>query len=160
MISNFELIKRLFTSFLAMFLPFIIYFVCGDLKSISQSWETELQPLFIFTNALVSYFFFDLPKWRVPALLLLLLTVFSVEDWFILHNILAVLFFIVSAIPLWSLKKFRFYLPIYLVSVVFLFFDGFYWMETWAILTLGIYHVHLMLFTRKIISRQYPDRFR
>jgi hypothetical protein len=153
MISNFELIKRLFTSFLAMFLPFIIYFVCGDLKSISQSWETELQPLFIFTNALVSYFFFDLPKWRVPALLLLLLTVFSVEDWFILHNILAVLFFVISAIPLWLRKRFRFYLPIYLVSVVFLFFDGFYWMETWAILTLGLYHVHLMLFTRKIISR-------
>jgi len=153
MISNFELIKRLFTSILAVALPFIIYFVCGDLRSISQSWGTELQPLFIFTNALVSYFFFNLPKWRIPAILLLLLTVFSVQDWFILHNILAILFFITSAIPLWSVKRFRFYLPIYLTSVAFLVFDGFYWMETWAILTLGIYHIHLVLFVRRFTSR-------
>jgi len=156
-ITRFELIKRLFISVIAVLQPFIIYFVCGDLKSISQSWNTDLQPLFIFTNALVSYFFFDIPKWRIPAVLLLLLTVFSVKDWFILHNVLAILFFIVCAIPLWSIKKFRFYLLIYLLSILFLIFDGFYWMETWAILTLCFYHVHVMLFTRKIISRQHPD---
>lgn len=159
MISNFELIKRLFTSILAVALPFIIYFVCGDLRSISQSWNTELQPLFIFTNALVSYFFFDLPKWRVSAVLLLLLTVFSVKDWFILHNVLAVCFFVSAVFPLWSIKKFRFYIPIYLLSIIFLIFDGFYWMETWAIVTLCFYHVHVMLFTRKIVSRQNTDSF-
>jgi hypothetical protein len=153
MISTFELIKRLFTSILGMCLPFIIYFVCGDLKSISQSWNTELQPLFIFTNAIVSYFFFDLPKWRISAILLLLLTVFSVQDWFLLHNILAVLFFISAAVPLWSIKKFRFYFPIYLLSILFLAFGGFYWMETWAILTLCFYHIHVMLFFRKVTSR-------
>ncbi len=54
MISKFEIIKRLFTSVLAVLQPFIIYFTCGDLESISQSWSTQLQPLFIFTNALVS----------------------------------------------------------------------------------------------------------
>ena len=96
MISNFELFKRLFISIIAVLQPFIIYFVCGDLVSISQSWNTNLQPLFIFTNALVSYFFFDIPKWRIPAVLLLLLTVFSVKDWFLLHNILAILFFVHS----------------------------------------------------------------
>ena len=90
MISNFELYKRLFTALIAVLQPFIIYFTCGDLISLSQSWNTPLQPLFIFTNALVSYFFFDLPKWRVPAVLLLLLTVFSVEDYVTIHNVLAV----------------------------------------------------------------------
>jgi hypothetical protein len=148
MISNFEFSKRLFTSVLAVLQPFIIYFTYGDLLSISQSWETPLQPLFIFTNALVSYFFFDLPKWRIPAVLLLLLTVFSVKDWFILHNILAISFFIFSAFPLWSLKKFRFYLPIYIFSLFFLFFDGLYWMETWGIITLCFYHIHLMFYTK------------
>ena len=148
MISNFEFSKRLFTSVLAVLQPFIIYFTYGDLLSISQSWETPLQPLFIFTNALVSYFFFDLPKWRIPAVLLLLLTVFSVKDWFMLHNILAISFFIFSAFPLWSLKKFRFYLPIYIFSLFFLFFDGLYWSETWAIMTLCFYHTHLMFYTK------------
>jgi hypothetical protein len=148
MINNFDFFKRLFTSVLAVLQPFIIYFFCGDLISISQSWNTPLQPLFIFTNALVSYFFFDLPKWRIPAVLLLLLTVFSVKDWFILHNILAISFFIFSAFPLWSLKKFRFYLPIYIFSLFFLFFDGLYWMETWGIITLCFYHIHLMFYTK------------
>jgi len=147
MISKFEIIKRLFTSVLAVLQPFIIYMCYGELRSISQSWSTDLQPLFIFTNALVSYFFFDMSKWRIPAVLLLLLTVFSVKDWFILHNVLAILFFIVSAISLLSIKKFRFYFGIYLLSIIFLLFYGFFWMETWAILTLCFYHVHIMIYT-------------
>lgn len=144
--NRFEIYKRIFTTIVALLQPFIIYFVCGDLISISQSWNTPLQPLFIFTNAIVSYFFFDLPKWRVSAVLLLLLTVFSVKDFFILHNILAILFFISSAIPLLLIKKFSYYFIIYLISLIFLFFDGFYWMETWAIITLCFYHLHLMLY--------------
>jgi len=147
MINNFELIKRLFTSVIAVLQPFIIYFSCGDLLSLSQAWNTPLQPLFIFTNALVSYFFFELPKWRIPAVFLLLLTVFSVESYGSIHNILAILFFISCSFPLWSIKRYRFYLPIYLLSIIFLIFDGLYWMETWAIITLCFYHVHVILHT-------------
>lgn len=147
MISKFEIIKRLFTSVLAVLQPFIIYFSFGELQSISQAWETPLQPLFIFSNALVSYFLFDLPKWRIPAVLLLLLTVFSVKDWMVLHNILAILFFIISLFPMWEIKKFRFYLPIYLFSIFFLFFGGFFWMETWGIITLVFYHMHIMFYS-------------
>jgi hypothetical protein len=144
---DFDFCKRLFISIIAVLQPFIIYMCYGELRSISQSWNTDLQPLFIFTNALVSYFFFDMPKWRIPAVLLLLLTVFSVKDWFVLHNVLAILFFIVSALSLWTIKKFRFYFGIYLLSIIFLLFDGFFWMETWAILTLCFYHVHIMIYT-------------
>ena len=147
MITKFELFKRLFTAIIAVLQPFIIYFSCGDLISLSQSWNTPLQPLFIFTNALVSYFFFDLPKWRISAVLLLLLTVFSVESYVDIHNVLAILFFISCVFPLWSIKRFRLYIPVYLLSVIFLRFDGLYWMETWAIITLCFYHVHVMLHT-------------
>lgn len=147
MISNFEILKRLFISIIAVIQPFIIHFTHKDLISLSQSWNTELQPLFIFTNSLVSYFFFDMPKWRIPAVLLLLLTVFSVKDYYVLHNILAIGFFVTSALPLWSIKRFRFYLPIYLLSTFFLIFDGFFWMETWAIIVLCSYHIHLLFYT-------------
>jgi hypothetical protein len=157
MISNFELYKRLFTALIAVLQPFIIYFSCGDLISLSQSWSTPLQPLFIFTNALVSYFFFDLPHWRIPAVFLLLLTVFSVEDYNTLHNVLAVGFFISCIFPLWSIKRFRLYIPVYLLSIIFLRFDGLYWMETWAIIVLCFYHVHVMLYTKSIHTRNHPD---
>jgi hypothetical protein len=138
--------ERLVASVLAVLQPFIIYFCYGDLNSISQSWETQLQPMFIIVNALVSFFFFKLEKWRIPAILLLLLTAFPVTDYFILHNILAVSFFIFSGISLWSIKRFRLYILVYLISGLFL-FDGLFWVETWAIITLVFYHIHIMLYT-------------
>ena len=138
--------ERLVASVLAVLQPFIIYFCYGDLKSISQSWETPLQPMFIIINALVSFFFFKLEKWRIPALLLLLLTAFPVTDYFILHNTIAVSFFIFSGISLWSIKRFRLYTLVYLISGLFL-FDGLFWAETWGIITLVFYHIHIMLYT-------------
>lgn len=140
-----EFYERLFTSFLAVLQPFIIYILYGDSFAISNSWITPLQPLFIITNALVSFFFYKLDKWKIPAILLLLLTAFSVEDHFALHNILSVMFFIFSGISLLSLKKLRYYFLIFLMSLFFLHF-GLFWVETWAILTLGTYHIHLMLY--------------
>jgi len=50
MITKFEFYKRLFTAVIALLQPFIIYLTCGHLDSISQSWNTPLQPLFIFTK--------------------------------------------------------------------------------------------------------------
>jgi len=141
-----ELYERLLTSFLAVLQPFIIYILYGDNFTISTSWITPLQPLFIITNALVSFFFYKLDKWKIPAILLLLLPAFSVENHFMLHNILSVMFFIFSGISLLNLKKFRYYFLIFLMSLFFLYF-GLFWVETWAILTLGVYHTHLMLYT-------------
>lgn len=141
--------ERLFTSFLAVAQPFIIYFLYGDEDAISRVWDTPLQPMFIIINALVSFFFFKLPKWRVPALLLLLLTAFPVCNYFVLHNIFAILFFIFSGVSLWSLKKFRYYLVIFLMSSLFL-LDGLFWTETWGIITLVVYHIHVLIYTLRL----------
>ena len=148
-----ELYERLLTSFLAVLQPFIIYILYGDNFAISNSWITPLQPLFIITNALVSFFFYKLDKWKIPAILLLLLTAFSVENHFVLHNILSVMFFIFSGISLLNLKKFRYYFLIFLMSLFFLYF-GLFWAETWAIITLVFYHIHLMLHTLLIIRNR------
>jgi hypothetical protein len=153
MIKNFDFITRLFVIVLAVLQPFIIYFYYGELNSISQSWETNLQFLFILTNALVSYFFFDLDDWKIPAMFLLLLTAFSVSDHFWIHNIFAILFFLSCLVPLYITKRFKFYLPIYLLSILFWVFNGFFWMETWGILTLCSYHLHLMLYKVHLLSR-------
>ena len=153
MIKSFDFFRRLFVIVLAILQPFIIYFYCGELSSISQSWETDLQFLFILTNALVSYFFFELDDWKIPAMFLLLLTSFSVPDYFWLHNIFAILFFVTCLVPLYLTKRFKFYLPIYLLSILFWVFNGFFWMETWGILTLCTYHLHLMLYKSYLLSR-------
>lgn len=148
-----DLIRRLFVIVLAILQPFIIYFYCGELTSISQVWDTDLQFLFIITNALVSYYFFELDRWKIPSSFLLLLSSFSVIDHFWLHNIFAILFFISCLIPIYLTKRFRYYLPIYLLSVLIWALKGFFWMETWGIITLCMYHLHLILFTNRIVSR-------
>lgn len=153
MTLNFDFYKRLFVVIVAILQPFIIYFVCGELKSISSSWETVLQPLFIITNAMVSYFFFDLPKWRLPAVSLLLLTAFPTTVYNNFHDIVAILFFILCIYPMFLVKRFRFYLFIYFFSLIIGLFYGLFWMETWGIITLCLYHLHIMLFTNRIISR-------
>lgn len=155
MIKKFDIIERIVTSILATIFPFILKFNYPIVATVSQSWETPLQPMFIITNALVSFFFFKLPKWRIPAILLLLLTAFSVTDWCILHNIFAILFFIFSGVSLCSLHKFKNYLLLYLAAICVLPF-GLYWVETWAIITLCIYHLHIIIHTL-VISRNRPN---
>lgn len=150
---NFDFYKRLFVVLVAILQPFIIYFVCGNIESISSSWVTILQPLFIITNAMVSYFFFDLPKWKIPAVSLLLLTAFPTTEYKIFHDIVAILFFLSCIYPMTILKRFRYYLIIYLFSLIVGIFFGLFWMETWGIVTLCVYHLHLMLFTHRIVSR-------
>lgn len=144
--NRWDMFERLFTSLIAVIQPFIIYFLYGDDHAISRTWDTPLQPMFIIINALVSFFFFKLPKWRIPALLLLLLTSFSVTDHFVLHNIFAILFFIFSGVSLWSIKKFRYYLGIFLLSSLFL-FHGLFWTETCGIIILVVYHIHVLLYS-------------
>lgn len=154
MTLNFDFFRRLFVIILAILQPFIIYFYCGKLTSISQVWETDLQFLFITTNALVSYFFFELDEWKIPSSFLLLLTAFSVTDHFWLHNVFAILFFISCLIPLYFTKRLKFYLPIYLISILVWITNGFFWMESWGILTLCFYHLHLIIYRYLLLRKR------
>ena len=40
--------------------PLIILLVCGEIISFSAAWKTQLQPLFIITNAATSYFLYSI----------------------------------------------------------------------------------------------------
>ena len=79
--------------FLSFITPFVMLFSYDKLDSISSYWDTPLQPLFILTNALTTYVFMDLPKWRLSGIFLFLLTIFSLEYYNNLHDIFAIIFF-------------------------------------------------------------------
>lgn len=72
--------------------PLIMFFTYGEMGSISSYWNSPLQPLFILSNALTTYVFMDLPKWKLSGILLFMLTIFSVEYYPSLHNVLQYLF--------------------------------------------------------------------
>lgn len=132
--------------------PIMIYFE-GFKPSISSYWMTDLQPLFIITNAATSYFLFSTKSWQIPAIFLLGLTAFSVEKFELLHNVLAILFFIITILSLYSIRRLRFVIWIYLGALLFL-LHSITLAEIWAILVLCIYHLTLLLTWKNIHSHK------
>jgi hypothetical protein len=55
---------------------FVLLSVEGELGSISQYWNTSLQPLFIAANVMTAYFFFSLDDWKIPSYFLVLSLMF------------------------------------------------------------------------------------
>jgi hypothetical protein len=139
-----NMVVKLLVIILAITQPLIIFFTLGDVPSISSVWLSYLQPLFIITNAVTSYFLFSTKNWFLPSLFLLLLTAFSVDFSLVLHNIFAVLFFIVSLYSLYGIRRLRWYIIPYILSGVVLLFFGLFWAEVWAILVICLYHLHSM----------------
>lgn len=118
--------------------------VCGEIFSFSAAWKTQLQPLFIITNAATSYFLYSVKKWEVSSIFLLLLTAFSVDFTPMFHNILALIFFISCIPPLYSINRLRYFTYIYLLSVPLLLLGSLFWFELMATWVLCAYHLKLM----------------
>ena len=134
--------------FLSFITPFVMLFSYGKLESISSYWDTPLQPLFILTNALTTYVFMDLPKWRLSGIFLFLLTIFSLDYYNDLHDIFAIIFFIVNLYPLYSLQRYRIVIAPYLLSCIWL--PDLFWFEVQAITVLCLYHLNLLIKVRSI----------
>ena len=144
--ANFALkIGIIFLSFIT---PFIMFFSYGKMPSISSYWNTPLQFLFILSNALTTYVFMDLPKWKLSGVFLFLLTIFSLEYYNDLHDILATIFFIVNLYPLYSLQRYRIVIVPYLLSCIWL--PDLFWFEVHAITVLCMYHLNLLIKVRHI----------
>jgi hypothetical protein len=145
-IKKYDLYIKIFAIIISIIQPFILLSICGELWSISSYWKTPLQPLFIFVNAVTSYFFFSTDKWLVPSIFLLLLTAFSIELYPVTHNVFAGLFFLSCNYPLLTLKRFRFFGILYLMSIFILLSAGMLWFEIYCVLILGSYHLTILLY--------------
>lgn len=106
--------------------PVIILNVLGCIGSISMSCESVLQPLFIFTNVATSFYFFQVDKWKIPALFLLLLTVFSVGVYPNFHNILAICFFVSCIFGMTMGNYHKLFIGVYLLSLPIYFLNNFF----------------------------------
>ncbi len=136
-----DLLFRCVALTVAFLQPLIILLCHGTaVISISSMWGTDLQPLFIFTNAMTSYYFFQTKHWFIPSIFILLLTAFSVNMYPILHNTLAICFFLSVFYPLWKTRD-KGFIALYACSVPFLLLGNFFWMEFWAVYVICAYHI-------------------
>ena len=137
--SRGELLLRVTAIGLALVTPYICITTQGLMMSYSAYWTTPLQPLFIITNAITSYYLFDAERWKPSALLLLLLTAFSMEQYPVTHNIFAIAFFIACITPLALSNHYKWTLIPYVLSIGLLAVNMML-AETLAITTLAVYH--------------------
>ena len=135
---------------LAFLQPLIIILYFGPIYSISMLWCTELQPLFIISNAITSFLFFCTKRWVVPSLFLLALTAFSVDIYPHLHTGIAYAFFVSCYFPMLLINRLRFYSYIYLISGVIGYFYGLFWLEVYGINILCAYHLHYLWHIQRI----------
>jgi hypothetical protein len=140
--SFYDSLIRIIILILCFLSPFLML-TYGKKISISSYWETPLQPLFLMTNALTTYMFFNIPKWRISAILLFLLTIFSVEYYPKIHDVFAIGFFVSNLYPLLSIKRYRLMIMPYFLSLIWL--PDIFWVEVQAIIILCIYHLILII---------------
>ena len=143
---------RLCVVVLTAIFPFMCLFLVGYESSISNYWNTPIQPLFILVNAASSHHLITVKGWRVSSALLVLLTAFSVEKYGMIHNVFAILFFIACAISLFKASRFKFLFWIYLGSLLILPFSILY-AEIMAIVTMCAFHL-AVLYKAYIIHKQ------
>jgi positive regulator of sigma E activity len=126
---------------LAALSPFVYILTYGQYNSISSYEDTLLQPMFIFINAVTSYYLFSIKNWWIPAVLLMLVTSFSVSMFFWTHNIFAVLFFIFCGVSILRSRLKWYFLP-YFLSIIPLLFKNILWAEIISILIVCLFHLH------------------
>ena len=147
-----ELFLRSTAIAIALVAPYICMLSQGLAISYSSYWDTPVQPLFIITNAITSYYLFDAERWKAAAFLLLMLTAFSVTMYPVIHNVLAIAFFVSCLDPLLHSNHHRWIAVPYIGSVVLVPISPML-AETAAINTLVGYHA-LTLSRMYKISKQ------
>lgn len=147
------LIMKIIVICIAMISPIIFVLGHGFERSISAYWNTEFRPLFIVTNALTSYFLFTMIRWRISGIAMMLLTAFAVDQYLVMHNIFAGVFFVWTFFILLFDKRFAFYSLIYLCCGII----SIFWIllgEILVVETIVAYHLHSLIYTIRIKKRR------
>jgi len=152
MIDKSSFCIRLLIVLVALLTPYICLLGYGYLSSLSMYWKTEMQPLFIISNTMTAYYFYSMTSWKMSSIFLLLLTAFSIDTYIIVHNIFAIIFFIVNLYPLILTNHFKWCKWIYLSSIIAFPFSTLL-AEIIAINALCLY-AGLLLFARYKVSKQ------
>lgn len=152
-LEKYQYFLKMAVIILAAIYPFICILSYGYLPSISSYWNTDLQPLFIITNSATSYYLYSITNWKMSALILLLLTSFSFTLFPNVHNILAIVFFIVNMYPLIKTNHCMRCIWVYLMALVVLPFSMTF-AEIIAIDSLCIYHLLLLVKVVRLSNSQ------
>jgi hypothetical protein len=127
----------------SMIYPFLCILLAGLNHSLSSYWSTSAEPIFIFSNIMVAYFFYQTQHWKIPAIFLILLTSFNNILYPDIHYVFAILFFIASFIALFNSKRYVWIKILYVIGSVFM-IKSLLLGEIICIMAIGLYHTLIL----------------
>lgn len=149
--NNYGYTWRIIIIIFSMLYPFLCLLLAGYSKSLSSYWSTPVEPIFIIANLLVSYYFFETKNWKIPAVLLMLVTAFNNILYPDIHNIFAVCFFLASFISLFNSKRYIVIKLLYLAGAIIMTMDLLVG-EIICIISIGLYHTFKLNKLNKLIT--------
>lgn len=150
-----QYILKIIVILISLLYPFVLLSVEGELLSLSQYWNTSLQPVFILGNVITAYFFFGIDNWRFSSFLLVLVTAFSVKLYPMIHNVVAIMFFLSCLYPLFKSKRFKFYAYLYLLSSLVGLLWGLLYLEIYSIIILCSYHLQSIIHVMSVMYKNH-----
>lgn len=149
---NKDIVYRLLAMFLGIFCPLVMVAWIPDQVSLSDYFDTPAVPLFISMNIVTAYFFYLLPNWKIPGVLLFLVTAIPVQYYMVLHDIIAILFFISCIAAVWKSNRYRFLIVPFIFSISTIPFS-LLWAEIFGIWSICAFHL-LMVWERNRIQKE------
>jgi hypothetical protein len=144
---------RIFALITSYVCPLIMLFCYPPHDSLSLYWQSAAVPVFIIMNAAASYFMFNIPQWRWPAIALLALTAFPSYMYVTTHDILATIFFVLCGRLIALDNRFRWLALIYLFGVLVAFKNILYG-EIIGIYVITTFHALKLYKVQKIVKEK------
>ena len=145
---------RLSICFIALLMPFILIAATGlRLDSFSQYFYTPIGPFFVSVLALTCYMMFSNPKWIPAAIALSVVMLFPCNDYITIHNVAAILFFLLAAAAMIFENQNRIMGIMMLLIGPIAIWDLFL-AEVLLLSTISVYHIRRLLLIRKILLKR------
>ena len=145
---------RISICIIALLMPFILVAATGlRLDSFSQYFYTPIGPFFVSVLALTCYMMFSNPKWIPAGIALAIVMLFPCNDYMTIHNVSAVMFFILSAAAMIFEKQDKIMGFMMLALGPIAIWDLFV-AEAILLFMISTYHIRRLLLIRKILLKR------
>ena len=144
---------RIMICVMSFLMPGILLITTGiKLTSLSEYFYTPMGPFFVAILTLTCYLMFTIPKWIPAAILLSIVIMLPNHEFTVIHNVAAVLFFVISALTILSEKRFAMIGCVMLILSPIALIDLFL-VEVIMITCISIYHLKMLLAIKKILKK-------
>jgi len=151
--SQLSIYVRMIVCMIGLLLPLLVIAISGEYRpSVSNYFYTSAGPFLIFSLGLISYTMMQEKTWVPSGVLLAMVAIFPNVDYPYIHNISAIVFFIISTAAITFDKRYR-WMGFVMMASSFLTIHSLMLAESVLIPMISAYHLHRLSVIQKILKR-------